>query len=210
MELRVRPREMKPGHWFWLERSVIREYLAKVGPSAFAVYCFLASCVDKAQRCFPSQGYIAQGLGCSRSTVSRGMDDLERARLISRSTGQGGRTEYQLLAADPEKGVDNSSDDCIDDEDLSQPRTSHVARVDTIYIQQREEINYNSSRNHLVAQDLADALNNPGGIAIYEAYARKYPEQILRRVLAEANAIPTWKITKSRAHLFTYLLKKYV
>jgi len=45
---------------------------------------------------------------------------------------------------------------------------------------------------------------------IYEAYARKYPEEILRRVLAEARQIPDSKILKSRAHLFTYLLKKYV
>jgi DNA-binding transcriptional MocR family regulator len=195
---------MKPGHWFWLEKAVVREYLAKVGPSAFAVYCFLATCVDKNQMCFPSQAYIANSLGCSRSTVCRGMDELERMNLIHRGLGTGGRTEYHLLA------VDIQARECTDERPMSQPRNDDVAQVDTIYNQEREETNNNADRVRLLARDLAEKLRNPGGTPIYEAYARKYPEQILRRVLAEASEVPDWRITKSRAHLFTFLLKRYV
>lgn len=205
-----RLRETIPGHWFWLDKAVIREYQAKFGSSAFAVYCFLASCTNKNQMCFPSQGYIASGLGCSRSTVSRAMEELEEANLIRRSVGEGGRTEYHLLAVSSTGAVDNLSGDCADATRVSQPCTSDVAQVDTNYNQERKNINNNGGRVSLLARDLAESLRNPEGTVIYEAYARKYPEEILRRVLAEAKQIPDSKILKSRAHLFTYLLKKYV
>jgi len=200
---------MIPGHWFWLGKAIIREYQARIGPSAFSVYCFLASCVDKNQMCFPSQGYIANYLGCSRSTVSRAIEVLEEFSLIRRSIGAGGRTEYRLAAISTPGAVDNSAGDCTGATDLSQPCTADVAPVDTIYKQRKRDIN-NVVSFSLLAQELAESLSNPEGIAIYEAYVRKYPEEVLRRVLSEVKETATWKITKSRAHLFTYLLKKYV
>ena len=55
----------------WINKSVIQEYTSKVDLSGITVYCFLASMVDSEQKCFPSQKYIAEKLGCSRATVSR-------------------------------------------------------------------------------------------------------------------------------------------
>ena len=203
------PRAMIPGHWFWLEKRIIREYQARVGPSAFSVYCFLASCVNRDQMCFPSQGYMANRLGCSRSTISRGLEDLEEAGLIRRGVGQGGRTEYHLSAIPTPGAVDNGAGDCIGATDLSQSCTADVAQVGTLYKQEERDKN-NIVRLSSIAEEMAEALQNPEGIAIYEAYARKYPKEVLRRVLAEVKETPSWKIVKSRSHLFTYLLKKYV
>lgn len=200
---------MIPGHWFWLDKAVIREYQARIGPSAFSVYCFLASCVDRNQMCFPSQGYIANGLGCSRSTVSRAVEELEVARLIRRSLGSGGRIDYHLSAIPTPGAVDNRAGGCADATEMSQPCTADVAPVDTIY-NQREKDSNNVVSFSSFAEELAEALRNPEGIPIYEAYVRKYPKELLRRVLAEVRETPDWKIVKSRAHLFTYLLKKYV
>lgn len=203
------PRAMIPGHWFWLDKAVIREYQARIGPSAFSVYCFLASCVDRNQMCFPSQGYIASGLGCSRSTVSRAVEELEETKLIRRSLGSGGRTDYHLSAIPTPEAVDNQAGDCTGAKEVPHECTADVAPVETLY-KQKERENNNVVSFSSFAEELAEALRNPEGILIYEAYARKYPEDILRRVLAEVRETPTWKIVKSRAHLFTYLLKKYV
>lgn len=200
---------MIPGHWFWLDKAVIREYQARIGPSAFSVYCFLASCVDRNQMCFPSQGYIASGLGCSRSTVSRAVEELEVTKLIRRSLGAGGRTDYHLSAIPTPEAVDNRAGDCAGGAEVSHECTADVAQVDTIYNQRERDSNNIVSFSSL-AEELAEALRNPEGTPIYEAYARKYPKELLRRVLREVRETPNWKIVKSRAHLFTYLLKKYV
>lgn len=203
------PRTMIPGHWFWLDKAVIRECQARIGPSAFAVYCFLASCVDRNQMCFPSQGYIACGLGCSRSTVSRAIEELEVSGLIRRSTGVGGRTDYHLSAIPNPETVDNRGEDCTGATELSHECTEDVAPADSIY-KQRERDNNNVVSLSSLAEELAEGLRNPEGTAIYEAYAKRYPEVLLRRVLREVLETPDRKILKSRSHLFTYLLKKYV
>jgi DNA-binding Lrp family transcriptional regulator len=200
---------MIPGHWFWLDKAVIRDYQARIGPSAFSVYCFLASCVDRNQMCFPSQGYIACGLGCSRSTVSRAIEELESSGLIRRSLGAGGRTDYHLSAIPTPVAVDNRGEDCTGATGVSHECTADVAPVDSIYKQRERDINNVVSLSSL-AEELAEALRNPEGTPIYEAYTRKYPEEVLRRVLKEVRETPDRKILKSRAHLFTYLLKKYV
>jgi hypothetical protein len=65
------------------------------------------------------------------------------------------------------------------------------------------------SRQEILALDLAKALNDPGGIDRYRSCCRKYPEELLRKVLNEVNGIPAIKIKKSRAALFNYLLQRY-
>jgi len=64
-------RDLRNGDWYWVNKAVIQQYTPKVGSIGIAVYSFLTSLVDRGQRCFPSQKYIAECLGYSRATISR-------------------------------------------------------------------------------------------------------------------------------------------
>jgi hypothetical protein len=64
-------------------------------------------------------------------------------------------------------------------------------------------------RQELLAQELAKALNDAAGINLYRSYAGKYPERLLRKVLAEVEALPQERITKGRGALFNYLVQYY-
>lgn len=65
------------------------------------------------------------------------------------------------------------------------------------------------SREELLAADLAIALGDRDNFSLYLKLASNYPEQLLRKVLAEVRKIPAEKIRKSRGALFTYLVKRY-
>lgn len=91
-------RKLKHGEFFWIDKAVIREYVPKIGAVGLTVYTFLASYADSRQKCFPSQKYIARHLGCSRSTVWRALEKLERHGLINKEQMPGRRNcEYLLL-----------------------------------------------------------------------------------------------------------------
>ena len=65
------------------------------------------------------------------------------------------------------------------------------------------------SRRERLALDLAEALNDHKGLALYLSYSKRYPESLLRRVLGEVKEIPDEKIKKSRGALFNHLIQKY-
>ena len=89
-------RNFNDGEWCWINKPVIQEYTSKVGPIGITVYCFLASMVDSEQKCFPSQKYIAEKLGCSRATVSRTLKRLESNGLIRIEKRNRYHCAYQL------------------------------------------------------------------------------------------------------------------
>lgn len=209
-EENVQPRKMVAGEWFWLEKAIIRKYLPQISASGFAVYSFLASCVDEKQTCFPSQQYMATHLHCSRSTVCRALSKLEEAQLIRRRTGPRNRTDFTLSAISPGSGVDKKDSGCMDATDLSHQCNESVAPVHTNNNQRRRIINNNWEKENLLASFLADSLNNLEALPVYQSYARRYPEEVLRKVLSETKETPANKIRKSRSHLFAYILKKYV
>ncbi|MBI5021145.1 MAG: hypothetical protein HZB59_06900 [Ignavibacteriales bacterium] len=65
------------------------------------------------------------------------------------------------------------------------------------------------SKEKSIAQEIASSLNDPESLSLYELYARKYSEPLLRKILDEVLRVPAERIKKSRGALFTYLLKKY-
>jgi len=65
------------------------------------------------------------------------------------------------------------------------------------------------ARPEALAQELARDLDDRAGLNLYRAYCRKYPEELLRAVLAEVRAVPATKIVKSRGALFTYLIQHH-
>ncbi len=73
-----------------------------------------------------------------------------------------------------------------------------------------DENAFGTSREELLAVDLAEGLRDAKGLNQYRAYARRYPETLLRELLSEARAVPAEKIKRSRAALFRYLLNHHV
>jgi len=65
------------------------------------------------------------------------------------------------------------------------------------------------NKQELLALDLAEALNDYQGLALYLSYSKRFPESLLRKVLGQVGEIPSEKIKKSRAALFNYLVQKY-
>ena len=61
----------------------------------------------------------------------------------------------------------------------------------------------------LLAQNLAKALDDPHGINLYRSYCRKYPEELLRKALADTREVPDHRIKKGRGALFNYLVQRY-
>jgi len=75
-------RSIKDGEWYWVDKVVIQRYGPIIRAIGIAVYSFLASLADRNQKCFPSQKYIAEHLGYSRSTVNKTLKTLEKTGLI--------------------------------------------------------------------------------------------------------------------------------
>ena len=67
----------------------------------------------------------------------------------------------------------------------------------------------NEPESQLLGEELTLALNDRENRSLYEYYARKYPESLLRKLLASVLRVPNERIRKSRGALFTYLLKRY-
>jgi len=60
-----------------------------------------------------------------------------------------------------------------------------------------------------LAHDIASILGDTQNLLLYETYARKYPERWLRLLLAEVRGVPDYRIKKSRAAFFHFLIKRY-
>jgi biotin operon repressor len=207
-------RNFNDGEWCWINKSVIQEYTPKVGPIGITVYCFLASMVDSEQKCFPSQKYIAEKLGCSRATVSRTLKRLESNGLIRIEKRNRYHCAYQLSRV---SNTDETQMSHTGNSDLHQSYTN-----DNYLIRNINDIDIEKSLNEqgkeftprtraeLLALDLADALNDRKALALYLSYSRRFPESLLRKALGEAKEMPEEQIRKSRAALFNHLVRKYV
>ena len=214
-------RDLRNGDWYWIHKAVIQEYTQKVGAVGIVVYNFLASMANSDQGCFPSQKYIATRIGYSRSYVNETLKVLERNKLIRIEKKGRYHCVYHLLKLGCQRErtqvstIPNSGVDYSDTNDNK--RTRNINNIDMKY-KKLPNPNLNSfsfegfkpgSREELLALDLADALNDRKGLALYLSYARKYPESVLRRVLGEVKEVPYEKIRKSRAALFNHLVQQY-
>ena len=210
----IKIRDLRKGDWYWISKKVIREYPKRIGAAPILVYNFLASLADKSQSYFPSQKYIAESLGYSRATVSRAIKSLEKNGLIRIKR----RDRYHLtyLLIEPRCKVSGTK--------MSHRRNSDVAYINTNNNKLTRNINNNvnkdflnfsfkgftpKTKKELLAVDLAKELNDKRNLPLYLYYSKKYPEPLIRKALGEVKEIPPKRIKKSKAALFTYLLKKY-
>jgi len=209
-------RNLRDGPWYWAPKSVIQEKGRVVGFLALAVYHFLASMVDTRQSCFPSQVLIAKLLGCSRTSVTGAIKKLEIHGLIRVIRQAKSNNRYALLkvASSPDRhtmSTGNPSDVTPDD-----TNDIRLSKIDTserdVQIQNHflpGGNNPSPSREEILAADLAGALNEPNELPLYISFANTYPESFLRETLSTVSQTPRHRIKKSRAALFTYLVKRY-
>jgi hypothetical protein len=90
-------RNLRNGHWYWINRAVLKRYGRILKSSGLAVYNILASYANsKSQTCFPTQKTIADRIGLCRETVNRKVKLLRENRLV-RVKQVKGRCLYFLL-----------------------------------------------------------------------------------------------------------------
>lgn len=213
-EIKNRVRDLRNGDWYWIPKAVIQK-APKIRAAGIAVYNFLASLANKNQICFPSQKYISKSLGYSRSYINEVLKRLEKNKLIKiEKKGRYHRTYYLLeLRCQPERtqvsGIANR------DVNYTDTNNNKLTRININNNGNKNFLNFSSkgfalrTKEDLLALDLADELNDRKNLSLYLHCAKKYPEPFLRRVLGEVKEIPTERIKKSKAALFTYLVKKY-
>ena len=66
-----------------------------------------------------------------------------------------------------------------------------------------------TSKEHKLALEIANALNDMDSFQSYQIMTRQYTESYLRKILTRVLAIPENKIRKSRGALFTFLVKQH-
>ncbi len=205
-------RKLEAGQWYWVSRSVLRDHASQIGFAGIAVYNVLASFADGSQRCFPSQKYIAEILGCSRSTVSRAIEKLEKCGLIKKEKRDRYTCVYVLLK------VDRCS---FEETQMLHRCNSDVQNLHTndnkLTIIKNDNDrgkdfgirSFNpTNRKEILALDMAESLNDIENLKFYLSLVGKYPESFLRHVLGQVTEVPEEEIKRNRAALFNYLVQK--
>jgi hypothetical protein len=64
------------------------------------------------------------------------------------------------------------------------------------------------TKQEKLAREIADALGDPEALPLYTAFAEKYTEAFLRKILQRVLTIPQEQIRKTRGALFTYLVNQ--
>jgi DNA-binding transcriptional MocR family regulator len=207
-------RNMNKGDWYWIPKAVIQEYASRIGAMGIAVYNFLASMADRNQSCFPSQRYMAERLGYSRSTMSRAIKCLEEHRLIRKEMRSRYHCVYQLLrvrcgVGETQMSTAGNSD--VIQEDTNKTKLTRINNNVVVSVSQKKLPTERRplTREELLALDISEVLDDQRNIKQYLHFARKFPESILREFLSQVKQTPPEKIKKSRAALFVYLVKQY-
>jgi hypothetical protein len=66
----------------------------------------------------------------------------------------------------------------------------------------------NEYENHeiVLANEIADCLNDRESLPLYLGFARKYKDEHLRKILKRVMSIPDEQIKKTRGALFTFIV----
>jgi DNA-binding transcriptional MocR family regulator len=219
---KIEVRDLRHGEWFWIDKAIVKEYVKKIGAVGIIVYTFLAAYADKKQSCFPSQKYIAEHIGYSRATVNKAVKKLEGYKLVKKGKKDRHYCKYLLLEI-PRCKAEETKVSTTGNSGVKQRNTNknYITRNNNnvnefkkiLYSKPPENLKEGNpkTREECLAWDLAEALYDKRSLGVYLAYAKKYPEQLLRTVLSEVKEMALDdQIKKSRAALFTHILKKHV
>lgn len=207
-------RKMNEGDWYWIPKTVIQEYAPRIGAMGIAVYNFLASMADRNQSCFPSQQYVSQRLGYSRSTINRALKRLEEHGLIRKEMRSRYHCVYRLLrvrcSAD-ETQMSKGGNSDVSQGDTNNTKLTRTNNNGVVSVSQKQLPTERrpSTREELLALDISEVLDDHRNIKQYLRFARKFPESILREFLSQVKQTSPGKIKRSRAALFVYLVRQY-
>ena len=65
------------------------------------------------------------------------------------------------------------------------------------------------TREEYLAQELAERLGDPQGLALYLKVARRYTESSIRQILGRVMEVPDERIRTSRGALFNWLIHRH-
>jgi hypothetical protein len=65
------------------------------------------------------------------------------------------------------------------------------------------------TREEYLAQELAERLSDPQGLALYLNVARRYTESSIRQILGRVLEVPDERIRTSRGALFNWLIHRH-
>jgi biotin operon repressor len=211
-------RDFKNGNWYWVDKLIVQKNVPKIGTMSFTVYSFLASLADKNQSCFPSQKYIAESIGCSRSTVNKAIKALVKYGLIIKKRKDRYHCTYSLIkvrcrAEETQMSHTGKSDvtqrNTNDNKRIRNNNNNNIDKMRKGFSKIRSFKEFTPrNREELIAVDLADTLDDYQGLPFYISLAKKYPETFLRRILEQVMQVPQEKIKKSRGALFNHLVQK--
>jgi hypothetical protein len=91
-------RDLKGGGFFQVSDEFFDGYAKGLGTACTLVYMALCRYAGGDQTCFPSVELIGDKLGISTATVSRGLKELERRKVIKVSRVKGKSNIYTLLS----------------------------------------------------------------------------------------------------------------
>lgn len=213
---KIEIRSIKRGKWYWIEKSILKEYASEIKSSGLAVYNVLAYFANsKSQSCFPTQKTMADLIGLSRRTVSRKIRLLKEKGLIAVERING-RFKYFLLYSNESKVHKGCDKKDTSDKTQGNINKNNITRINNNVNEDKKTVNIKTfkefnpkTRKELLASDLAKGLNDSKSLPFYLSVVRQYPEPLLMKLLGEVREIPSEKIKKSRAALFNYLLKQY-
>lgn len=214
---KIKIRDLRNGDWYWIQKTIIKEYVPKVGAIGITVYNFLASMANNSQTCFPSQKYMAQCLGYSRATINKTLKLLSEAGLVRIEKRTRYHLVYSLLMVTRKGGGTQMLSGRNPDVTQGNTNDNKITRINNI---DNNKIMMNPSfysipgfkpktKEELLALDLAEGLNDLNGLPLYISLAKRYPESFLRGVLSEVRKIPADKIKKTRGALFNYIVQKH-
>lgn len=211
-------RSLKNGNWYWIDRRILRLYGQRLKTSGIAAYNALASYTNsKNQACFPTQKTIAELIGMSKRTVIRRIRQLKELGLIGVEK-KGNRSVYHLLRPKVTKETQGGDKKDTQEVTLGNTNKNYLTRINNNNI---DNLNFHflkskafkgfkpETREELLALDIAKELNDLKSFPVYLSYTKKYPESLLRKLLAEVKEVKPEKIKKGRAALFNYLIKKH-
>ncbi len=209
-------RSIKRGKWYWIDKSVLKNYAPELKSSGLAVYNVLAYFANsKSQSCFPTQKTMADLIGLSRKTVSRKIRLLKDKRLIAIER-MNGRFRYFLLFPKESKNHRGCDKNDISGKTQENTNNNNRTRINNNVNEDNKFSNLKASkefkpktRKEILAMDLARGLSDSKSFPFYLKFAREHPESLLRKLLGHVKEISPEKIKKSRAALFNHLIQQY-
>ncbi len=66
-----------------------------------------------------------------------------------------------------------------------------------------------SQQEYAFAKELAESLHDKEAINLYISFVQRFPESLLREVLAKVLAVPKNRIKKTRGALFNFLMQQH-